>query len=334
MEANSETTQAAPPRLIPAVTAGFNLIAANVWIILLPLALDLWLWFGPKLRLKTLLLPWVTDFFSQLPPTAAPESAVLIQRITETWQKTLESFNLLGVLRTYPIGVPSLMSVNGVAQTPLGPSQEYEMITAAGALGLWLLLLLAGLFIGSLFFGRIARLAFPTQRQDTLRALFWQFMQILIFNLALIFLLMVLLFPIALATTLLAAINPDLAQIALFLMGLVLIWLLFPLVFAPHGVFALRQNVVSATLTSLRLVRFFLPGASLFLVVLFVISQGLDIIWRIPPSDSWMLLLGLGGHAFISSSLIAASFVYYRGGIEWMQANLKKIMQPSSPTRA
>jgi len=45
-------------------------------------------------------------------------------------------------------------------------------------------------------------------------------------------------------------------------------------------------------------------------------------LWKAPPVTSWLTLVGVGGHAFISTALLAASFVYYRDADHWVQETL------------
>ena len=45
-----------------------------------------------------------------------------------------------------------------------------------------------------------------------------------------------------------------------------------------------------------------------------------------------MTLVGIGGHAFITTGLLAASFIYYQGGMRWMQENLKKMVASANKT--
>jgi hypothetical protein len=45
----------APPNMIAALRAGFDAVANKIVIILLPIALDLVLWLGPHLQIKTIL---------------------------------------------------------------------------------------------------------------------------------------------------------------------------------------------------------------------------------------------------------------------------------------
>jgi len=48
-------------------------------------------------------------------------------------------------------------------------------------------------------------------------------------------------------------------------------------------------------------------------------------VWTLPGTDSWLMVLGIGGHAFIVTALLAASFLYYRDGLKWMQYNIQKM---------
>ena len=53
-----------------------------------------------------------------------------------------------------------------------------------------------------------------------------------------------------------------------------------------------------------------------------LVSELLNKLWMMPAPDSWLLLLGVGGHAFVVTGLIVASFIYYREGLRWMQDNM------------
>jgi hypothetical protein len=62
-----------------------------------------------------------------------------------------------------------------------------------------------------------------------------------------------------------------------------------------------------------------LPKTSLLFLSIIVISEGLDTLWRVPAEDSWLTLVGVAAHAFVSTSLLAASFIYYRDASRWLQ---------------
>jgi hypothetical protein len=105
--------------------------------------------------------------------------------------------------------------------------------------------------------------------------------------------------------------------------------MLLPLIFSAHGIFMFNFNTVISITTSVRLVRFFLPGTGIFLVTTFLLSEGMNVLWRMSPADSWMTLVGIAGHAFIVSALLAASFIYYGSGMRWMHDMMQRVAAPA-----
>jgi hypothetical protein len=79
--------------------------------------------------------------------------------------------------------------------------------------------------------------------------------------------------------------------------------------------------------------RFTLPSASIFVLAVFLVSQGLNILWAVPPDNSWMLLVGVIGHAFVTTALLAASFIYYRDMNTWLEIVLER-MKAAAPRQA
>ncbi len=63
--------------------------------------------------------------------------------------------------------------------------------------------------------------------------------------------------------------------------------------------------------------QFSLPQAASLFVVIVIVNYGLSLVWNIPPDDSWLLLLGVAGHALISTALVAATFVFYQDRYRW-----------------
>ena len=325
METKPEALTNNPPRLIVSFLVGFNAVTNHIQLILFPLVLDLLLWFGPHLRLKELIGPVINEMNTTLTQMTTPDMSQLVQTAKDTWLSTVEHFNLLSSLRTYPIGIPSLYASIGPILTPIGPARVYEMPNAGISLGLWVLITLVGIIGGSLYFNEIARITGPEQGIVPFKRIFWQFVQSVLLGILLIVILMVIMIPASILVSILTMINPVLAQIAVLLLSIVVLWLLIPLVFSAHGIFAFKQNAFVSILLSVRMVRYFLPTTGLFLLLVVLISQGLDVLWRVPPESSWMALVGILGHAFITTGLLSASFVYYRGGMSWMQQNIQRL---------
>jgi hypothetical protein len=128
--------------------------------------------------------------------------------------------------------------------------------------------------------------------------------------------------------------SPVLAGAAFFIMLALSFWLIVPLFFTPHGIFVRRQNAFYSIFTSLRMARFALPTSGLFVICWFLLSTGLNYLWSVPPENSWMTLVGIGGHAFITTALLAASFVYYRDMNAWLQTVFERLQQKQNiPTQ-
>ncbi len=52
-----DTGAITPPRLFPSLKAGFDAVASHLGLILFPIALDVLLWFGQHLSIKSWLAP-------------------------------------------------------------------------------------------------------------------------------------------------------------------------------------------------------------------------------------------------------------------------------------
>ncbi len=322
---SDNTMTITPPRLISSLAAGFNTVANHIYLILFPVMLDVLLWLGPHLRVKTLFEPVLSEFPALLTGVTAADAASMVQSWQELGKTFLEHFNMLSLIRTYPIGITSLFSGTGPIYTPLGTPPIYEIKSGLGFLTVWMALNVIGIVGGSLFFSEIARCSEEEPSGFSFQRIIWQLAQIFLLTIALVVILMIFSIPTSMMLMVLTMFSPGLAQISLFFLSLLLLWLLVPLVFAPHGVFIYKQNVLTSMRTSMRLVRYFLPGTGLFLLVALLIGSGLDILWRVPAETSWMILIGVFGHAFITTGLLSASFTYYLGGIRWMQDSLKRI---------
>ena len=120
----------------------------------------------------------------------------------------------------------------------------------------------------------------------------------------------------------------------LFAGALLLIWLVMPVFFSAHGIFALQLDAFRSILNSLRMVRFTLPNTGLFLLAFVLINQGLNFLWNTPSQNSWWMLVGIAGHAFVSTALLAASFIYYRDINAWLTVVFEQLQQQTTSAKA
>ncbi len=311
-----------PPKFIPALVSGFNLVASKFYLLLLPIGLDLLLWFGPRFSLKSLLFPTIQEIFASQPDVNG-ETAAMFTTMSQLWGIILDRFNLLSLLSGLPVGVPSLMAAILPNQNPVGLPPIYEISTWGQAVSGWLLFAILGLVLGCLYFGLVARATAQSAEPFSFARTVNEIVQV--FSMTMILLVMLFLFsiPIFLISLVLGMINSGVAQIAVLICSFLLLWVLIPLIFTPHGIYVTGQNAFRSMLISGRLVRGMFPGVALFLLSAVVMAQGLGYLWRLPPENSWFMIAGIFGNAFIGTGLLAASFIYYRSAAAWA-ARLRK----------
>lgn len=304
--------------MMNAIIAGFNIAANHLGLLILPILIDLFLWLGPHVSLKSLLLPAVTRASLYLQQANPPELSDKIKSTQDLWAQILGSFNLFSLARTFPIGVPSLMATSGTTETPFGQAAVVEAGNAGSALLILLGVLALGFVAGSLYFYFLAQATSEAPQPQDTAGFFHKLGQAFLFTAGVYLLILFLAIPGLLLASVIALISPVFGDFALMFGGFLLIWILFPLVFTPQALFTGKNTLLVSVMTSIRLVRYFLPGAGLFVIIALVFTQGLDLLWRVPPASSWMTLVGILGHSFIYTAILAASFVYFRGGLRWM----------------
>jgi hypothetical protein len=315
---NRSTATSSPPRMMNAIIAGFNAATNHLILLLPPIVIDILLWLGPQVSIKKAFTPLLDDSIQLLQQVNSPELASQMKIVSDTWDQILANFNLAGFLQTFPIGVPSLMASVRSEATPLGPSRVVEVPNMAAALGTWIVLLGLGFIVGSLYFCMLAQVTSEASRHFDLKMFATKTFLSIALTLGLFLGLILLAVPVLLLTSIVTIFSPALGNAAILIAGFILIWILLPMVFTPHALFTLKTGLAAAVMTSVRLVRHYLPGTGIFLMLALVIMKGMDVLWRVPPASSWMTLVGILGHSFIYSAVLAGSFFYFRGGYRWM----------------
>lgn len=297
-----------PPGSIQILGQGFNVIANNLSVILLPVLVDTLLWLGPRLNLAGLMQPFYQEWEGL--EAAGQTLPLTVDEITRFW----DSFNLLSLLRTFPLGVPSLMSASLPGSTPLGAPLSIEGDSWLSVIGWVFVLTVAGWVLGTLYYRQLAQAA-VNNRVGLWRALLhsliissgWQLFSLMAGMVAVLILII------------LSLLSLTLANIVSIIMAILVLWLSIPAFFSFHGVFIKNHNAFQALAQSFRLVRYGLPPLGWFALLAIIINQGMALLWSIPPSTSWVALIGIVGHAFVVSSLMAASFIYYYELNNWIE---------------
>ena len=330
MELPKDETFPAIPGVISSLKSGFDVIANHIAIILLPIFLDLYLWLGPRLKAGDLLQPLIAELDS----FNAGGDAMMIdmQRLTETWE-LFQELNLLSLLRTFPIGITSL--INGLlpSRTPIGDPSIIEIASSLELIG-WLSgLTVIGWVGGGVYFAWVTALTYREEKRDfawAKRAV----LQSSLLSLLWIVLIVVVGVPGMLVFSLFYIISPVIAQGVLLFLTFFAMWLIVPFFFSAHGIFTKGENAFRSVLSSIKLSRYTLPTSSLFVLGVLILSQGFNFLWSVPSSGSWMLLIGILGHAYVTTALLAASFVYYRDMSAWLEVVLEKMKANASSVQA
>jgi hypothetical protein len=257
-------------------------------------------------------------------------SAEDIGSVAEFYATMLPKLNLFWLVRAVPIGISSLFFARDVQATPLGASSILSVTSDLDFLGWLFLLTVVGWIGGGLYFRSVSRLVTISGLSEPLstgRAI----LQTILVSILWTGVVIAIGIPLFVVLALLVQASTLVAQISILVFSLLSMWLIVPLFFWPHGVFIYRQNALHSLLSSLRMTRFTLPTSSMFVLTVFLLNVGLNFLWSIPSEDSWMTVVGILGHAFVTTALLAGSFIYYRDLNSWVQTVFERLKASTLP---
>lgn len=310
---------ATPPRLLASLVSGFDSITLNIGLLIFPIGLDLLLWLGPHLRIKQMIEAAMSQLFA-LTTWQDPATVEMIKNGQEAQQWLSEHLNLASATHSFPVGLPSLMAGRLPIESPLGVPAFIEITDPGMALVLWGLLSILGLILGALYYEMVmqAVLAGRVHWRQTLTN--WPKVsgQILLLTGAMLLALLAISLPVFCVTSVLILSGPAAAQCVWMIYGILLLWMIFPLVFSTHGIFVYKDAVWVSIQKSIHITRLTAVPTGALCVIVLLLTQGMESLWNVTAENSWLSLIGIGGHAFISTGLLAATFIYYRDANAWI----------------
>lgn len=321
----------APPSIIMALRGGFDAITNQVGILIFPIIVDIFIWLGPHLRIKQIILSFFNEL-SQYPGWKDSPSYGLIESNMDVINQLSDRINLITLLRTYPVGIPSLMAGRQPITTPVYEPIFWNATSLGSILVFGLILLVFGLAAGTLFYQCVAQVAL-NERIDwrkTFEDFPRAFSQMVILVISLISLIVLISIPASCLLSLTVVSGLSISQFMIFLFIGFLIWILFPLILTPQVIILGKNNVLNAVKKSLSVTRMTLPSTGMLFAVIILVSEGLDVLWRIPEENSWLNFLSIFGHAIITTSLLASTFIYFRDAEHWVQSVFRKILLSSA----
>ena len=285
------------------------------------------------MRLKGLIESWMTmmqqSFQSIQEMTDMTE---MIEVTQDGWAFVAEHFNSLMTVRSYPVGIPSLMLSRWPIDVPWGNRLIVEIPSIGIAFLLFGVFALIGILGGTLYFSFVAKAALVDQVrwQKVFSSWPWVSLHVILLTLLWFLLLLGILVPISCGTSFLVLMGISASSVAALLFGSLFVWLAFPLLFSPHGIFVYQNPVWTSVRKSIRVVRMTLPATALFFIAILILDQGLELLWQIPSEDSWLMLISLMGHAFTSTGFLSASFIYYQKADVWIESMLEEALEEST----
>jgi hypothetical protein len=248
-------------------------------------------------------------------------------------EELIGRFNLFSALNPGPfLGVPSLMATQMSVERPFGVRPDIVIppsLALIGVIGLGLAGLgLSALYLRQVGYGVIDETESPLIGPGNTFRLWGRMVRLTLMLLVMLFFVNV---PLScVAATMEAGLLP--MSVVVVLLMTFLSFLMFVgihLAFTVPGIVQLRRTPLQAIRESVLITRADFLGAMGLLIVLFVVSRGLNFVWTLPDAASWTTLIGLAGHAFISTALIVALFVFYQERLGFLQV-LKQTYAPQA----
>lgn len=298
------------PGVFSTLAAGFDMTTRYLWLMIIPAALDLFLWIGPRLSFR----PLIESLAAQMPVQELPLD---MTSLLELYAARLNHFSYLSVSL---VGVPALMNGLTPEKTPIQP-----LIIERAGWGEWggylILFTLGGLLLAAVYYSLIAYTlrragaaaagtAMPPARLARRTTRTW--LRLLGLGLLFIAFVTVVTFPVALLSGFVALISQTLATFVLMGALVLVIWLIMFFSYTPQGMTLHPGGFMQAILESVRLFRANLPASLGLLFVVTLARRLLDVVLLSADSGTWVTGINLLAHAYICTALVMAMFIFYR----------------------
>jgi hypothetical protein len=346
MNTRTQEETSRPLGVIGSLRAGFEIVGRHLWLIVLPVLLDLFLWLGPRLSVAPLFQRFIAFLTAQ--PAPDPTMARQIEQVVPLLEQAGERSNLLSLLSALPLlDVPSLMAQHvPEVITPLGEGRVL-LITSVLALIAWMAVLIpAGLTLGFLYLNSLARRVRAASLSDKdkrkpgsddmegaervvrVSSGVGKLINVLLFVTGFLLAGMLLIPLWSLAVGAIMMIAPPFGflvwTISVGLGG----YLILHLLFVIPGVLLGERGLFQATVESFMLIQMRFASVVALVLLTVVIYEGLGFVWSLPSGDSWTLMVGILGNGCVATGLTAAVFVFYQEQV----GQLPKLRRVSAET--
>ncbi len=339
MNTRTQEEATGPLGVIGSLMVGFEVVGGHLWLIVLPMLLDLFLWLGPRISIAPLfqrLAAFLTEY-----PVPDPELVRQVEQTVTLLEQTGEQLNLFSLLSAFPLlDVPSLLSqrVPGMV-TPVG-EPRILLVTSGLVLIMWSAMLIPiGLLLGFLYLNSVARRIRVTHLSDKAEAEgakqvvgassgLAKFLNVFLFVAGLLAAGVLCIPLLTLVVSIVMMIAPTLG-VLVWSLGIGLGgYLVLHLLFVIPGVLVGERGLFQATVESFMLIQTRFPSVVALILLAVMIYEGLGFVWSLPLGDSWSLLVGILGNGCVATGLTAGMFVFYQEQV----GQLAKLRQVSAET--
>ena len=316
------TAKRSGPGVIETLSAGFELVNKMIWIMLLPILVDLLLWRGPLLSIAPAIKSLASAYANALPEqlqqaqVSAPIASDTVQSF-EQMRQTLEAasgnFNLLSLLVSNIAVVPSIgfgqqEGVNWVVTL----SQPLTIVVVAIALEV------IGILLGVFYLGLLAQQV-RDGRVDLprlARAIWRYWLSIVGFLLIVLGVAVFVGLPVGVFLGVMflisAGLGAGLMAVLATLLNIAMLLGLVYLFFLTDAVVISEVGPIKAVKNSVKVVARNFWSALALMVITFVIVAGTRVIWDYLSAETWGTIAAIIGNAYIASGLSAASMLFYK----------------------
>ena len=319
--------------LIDTISEGYAAINRRPWLIVLPLLLNLYIWFGTQLSFA----PLLTDMATLVRLNAGPaqQSAAAAEQIRSVggldmrqpiaWLNFIPTLTMYAIRSTDTDCTPTVVPFVCAVPPPLAPERDTIRVYNLGGVVLSVLLLnILVLPLSAIFLTQLAaavrsdRAGLRTSAQRAWRAMLALLGKIgvlvgvgLALGLPFIFLLLMLTF-----------FSQPLGLFMASVLVIVLFWLGIYLGFANEAIVVSGVGPLRALHTSFNIVRRNFWGTLGFLALSWLITVGSGVLWlNLAAGSTAGLIVAIVGSAYLGSGLLAARMAFYRERLRrWQNA--------------
>lgn len=303
--------------IIDSLSAGYRFITGRLYLLVIPILLDLFLWFAPRLSIAPA-LEGLAELYRQAAQMEelSGDLVAMAEQASDLMGQVGQQSNLFNLIVSSTLfHVPSVM----ILIEPLPTASVRELSGAFGIGFLTLGLSFVGLYVGVLYFGLlgdglpIGNGAKSRSGAEFVALSLRRLMRTLLLVVAVIFLFLAILIPTSLGVTFIAIISPALASLLMALLSGLIFIALFYLYFATAGIVLDDLSTMDAVGRSVRLMRSYFWPAVGFIILINLIGRGFSLIW-VPLMDFAPIgiLVAIVGNAYIGTGLAMALLVFYR----------------------